>query len=367
MKMPRYTQAFVDRHGTARFYFRKAASKRVPLPGLPWSPQFMAAYEKAMAINPMQDIGGDRVKPRSIRALAIAYYDSAAFKALKPITQGVYRNIIDRFCRETDPTGQTYGDKSAVDMKSKHVEKLMEARAAKPDSANGLRKSLREMMKVAKKLGWRDDDPTQGVNKIKPKKRGGFHRWADAEVAQFEHRHAVGSRARLALALGLYTGQARQDIILMGEQHITDGELNWIRKKTEDKTGLELVIPIHPELRRVIDATPSQHLTFLVTEFGAPFTAAGFGNWFRDRCNEAGLKHCSFHGLRKAAATRLIDAGCDVVEAASITGHASLKELQRYIETRDRKRAARRAMGKLISGTKVSNPVMEFDNEAKKA
>ena len=67
--------------------------------------------------------------PRSIRALAIAYYDSAAFKALNPITQGVYRNIIDRFCRETDRDGQAYGDKSAVTMKSKHVERLMEARA----------------------------------------------------------------------------------------------------------------------------------------------------------------------------------------------------------------------------------------------
>jgi integrase len=160
------------------------------------------------------------------------------------------------------------------------------------------------------------------------------------------------------MALGLYTGQARQDVIAMGEQYIAweyDPEqgrevevLNWVRKKTEDKTGLELRIDIHPELRRVIDATPSKHLTFLVTELGAPFTVAGFGGWFRDRCNEAGLPHCTFHGLRKAAATRLIDAGCDVVEAAAITGHASWKELQRYIETRDRKKAARRAMAKLV-------------------
>jgi integrase len=85
------------------------------------------------------------------------------------------------------------------------------------------------------------------------------------------------------------------------------------------------------------------------------------------RCNEAELKHCSFHGLRKAAATRLIDAGCDVVEAAAITGHASLKELQRYIETRDRKKAARRAMGKLISGTEVANTNIRLANQEKKA
>jgi len=270
-----------------------------------------------------------------------------------------------------------FGDKSAVTLKTKEVEKLMGRRAARPDSGNGLRKVLREMMKVAVKLEWRDTGPTQGVKRIKPKKHGGFHRFTDAEIATFEKRHPVGSRARLAMALGLYTGQARRDVIAMGEQHITreyDAEqdceveiLNWVRKKTEDKTGLPLAIPVHPELRRIIDAAPSKHLTFLVTQLGAPFTAAGFGNWFRDRCNEAGLPQCSFHGLRKAAATRLIDAGCDVVEAAAITGHASLKELQRYIETRDRKKAARRAMAKLIAGTEVSNPAIRFDNQAKKA
>lgn len=374
MRRPKFVQGFVDRHGHPRFYFRRPGFKRVPLPGLPWSPVFMAAYQEASnAEKLVPQIGRDRVKPRSIRALAIAYYDSAAFKALKPNTKGVYRNIIERFCREVDREGQPYGDKSAVSLKTKNVEKLMEARAERPDSANGLRKVLREMMKVAVKLEWRDDDPTQGVKKIKPKRRGGFHRWADAEIARFEDRHPVGTRARLAMALGLYTGQARQDVVLMGEQHIAhDAEygaevLNWVRKKTEDKTGLELTIPVHPELRRIIDATPSGHLTFLVTELGAPFTAAGFGNWFRDRCNEAELPHCSFHGLRKAAATRLVDVGCDVVEAAAITGHASLKELQRYIETRDRKRAAHRAMTKLISGTEVSNQNAEFDIGTKKA
>lgn len=376
---PKFVQRFVDRHGKARFYFRRPGFKRVPLPGLPWSPEFMAAYQKLMEKKsaPVLQVGSGRVIPRSIRALTIAYYDGAAFKALKPITQGVYRNIIERFCHETDKDGQPYGDKSAVTLRGHDVEKLMEVRADKPDSANGLRKVLREMMKVAVKLEWRENDPTSGVRKIKPKKQGGFHRWTDTEIAKFAARHAVGTKACLAMVLGLYTGQARQDIILMGEQHITceyDGDedreveiLNWVRKKTEDKTGLELAIPVHPELRRIINATPSKHLTFLVTEIGAPFTAAGFGNWFRDRCNEADLRHCSFHGLRKAAATRLIDAGCDVVEAAAITGHASLKELQRYIETRDRKRAARRAMGKLISGTKVSNPTIQFDKKAEKA
>ena len=93
---PKFVQGFVDRHGRPRFYFRRPGFERVPLPGLPWSPEFMAAYSEVMREKPVLRIGSDRVKPRSIRALAIAYYDSAAFKALKPITQGVYRNIIER-------------------------------------------------------------------------------------------------------------------------------------------------------------------------------------------------------------------------------------------------------------------------------
>jgi integrase len=375
---PKHVQGFIDRWGKPRFYLRRKGFPRTPLPGLPWSPQFMQAYEQAMSAGQQPlAAGADKVKPLSMRALAISYYASAAFKALKPITKGVYSNLIDRFCRETDRDGQPYGDKSAVTLKRENVEKMMQARADRPDSANGLRKVLRELMKHAVTKKWRTDDPTQGVSKIKPKSMKGFHRWNDAEIAQFEAKYAIGTKPRLAMALGLFTGQARQDVIAMGEQHISleyDAALaqeievlNWVRKKTEDQTGLELAIPLHPKLREIIGATPSGHLNFLVTELGKPFTAAGFGNWFRDQCNAAGLPHCSFHGLRKAAATRLADAGCDPMEIAAITGHASLKEVQRYTMTRDRKKAARRAMAKLVSGTEVSNPVVRFDKQAKKA
>ena len=86
----------------------------------------------------------------------------------------------------------------------------------------------------------------------------------------------------------------------MGPQHVRDEVLQWVRGKTERTTGIELAIPIHPELRRTIDAAPNGHLNLLVTEFGKPFTAAGFGNWFREQYDIANLHHCSFHGLRKA-------------------------------------------------------------------
>ena len=140
----------------------------------------------------------------------------------------------------------------------------------------------------------------------------------------------------------LYTGQRRGDVILLGRQHIRDG----IVHVRQQKTGIELAIPIHATLATIIAEAPADHLTLLTTQTGKPFSAAGFGNWFRDCCNGAGLSHCSAHGLRKAAARRLAEAGCTMHEIAAITGHASLSEVQRYTKAADQKRLALSAMEK---------------------
>src|SRR6516165_10851751 len=121
---PKYVQGFVDRHGKARFYFRRAGFKMVPLPGLPWSPEFMAAYEQAMAAQPMQ-IGSAHVKPGTLRALAVSYFASPEFRTKKSGTQYTYRYIIDRLCRD-------HGDKRPVLLHREHVIRLMAAHAEKP-------------------------------------------------------------------------------------------------------------------------------------------------------------------------------------------------------------------------------------------
>jgi integrase len=321
---PKYVHGFIDRHGKPRFYFRRSGFKKVALPGLPWSPGFMAAYEAALAGQPLE-IGSARVKPGTVRALSVSYFNSIAFRSLKPSTQSVYRNIIERLCEQLDKNGSKLGDKRASTLRREHVVKLMAARAEKPESANALRKVFRAMMKHAVEIGLRADDPTRDVKAIRVRSNG-YHSWTDAEIDQFETKHSLGTRARLAPALLLYTGQRRSDVVVMGRQHIRDGLL-FIRQM---KTGTELAIPVDPTLDRIIADTPTEHLTFLTTAFGRPFTAAGFGNWFRDKCNAAGLPHCSAHGLRKAAARRLAEAGCTEHEIGAITGHASLREITRY-------------------------------------
>jgi integrase len=188
--------------------------------------------------------------------------------------------------------------------------------------------------------GLRADDPTHGIRGTKIK-TDGYRTWTEADIEAFEARHPVGSRARLALALLLYTAQRRSDVVRMGRQHVRNGALS-VRQQ---KTGRALEIPVHPALQAVLDATPSHHLTFLTTQAGKPFSPAGFTNWFRDMCNEAGLpRGTSAHGLRKAACRRLAEAGCSAHLIAAVSGHRSLREVQRYTEAADQARMARSAM-----------------------
>ena len=269
-----------------------------------------------------------------MRALALSYFASPSFRTLRPSTQRAYRGIIERLCKD-------HGDKRAADLRRDHVVKLMAARAEQPGAANGLRMALRVMMKHAIEIGLRADDPTREVRAMRIR-TGGHHSWTDDEIALFERHHPIGSRARLALALLLYTGQRRGDVIRMGAQHIRNGAI-YVK---QEKTGIELIIPVHPTLAGIIAAAPRDHLTFVTTRLGKPFHGSAFSRWFGEQCDKAGLSHCSAHGLRKAAARRLAEAGCTAHEIAAITGHASLTELVRYTRAVDQRRLAEAAMTK---------------------
>jgi integrase len=228
---------------------------------------------------------------------------------------------------------------------------MLNQRAQQPGTALNFLVSLRGLMRHAINVGLRADDPTIGVRgpRFRP---GGFYSWTEADIAAFETKHPIGSQARLAFALLLYTAQRRADVVQLGRQHLRDGMLH-VR---QNKTGKPLTIPLHPELRAVIDATPVEHLTFLVTRQGKPFRANTFTKWFGRKCQAAGLPpHASVHGLRKAACRRLAEAGCSAPIIQSISGHATLREVQRYIEAAEQAGLARQGI-EAVTRTKTVKP-----------
>lgn len=339
-KHPKHVQAFIDRNGCARYYFRKPGLKRVPLPGLPWSPEFMESYEAALNPDWQQPrIGASRTKPGTVNAVIVSYYNlSLEFKGMAVGTQKMRRAILERFRAD-------YGDRSIATLDERAVRAILVKRT--PLAGRNLLKTLRGLIKHSIAVGMRKDDPTANI-RIKAPKSDGHHTWTDNEIAAFERRHPLGTRARLALTLLLYTGQRRGDVVRMGRQHIQDN----ILRLRQEKTGNLIEIPVRQEIWDALAAvSKSDQLAFLATGSGKQFTSAGFGNWFRDRCNEAGLPQCSSHGLRKAAATRAAENGATTEQLKSWFGWTSDSEPSRYTKAANRARMAREMSEKLTART----------------
>lgn len=327
----------VDRHGNIRLYFRRRGEPKIRLPGMPGSDEFLAAYSEALNKS-TKSTAKNRLIAGSFGYLCKAYYASSAFKALDISTRNWRRRALDEIAA-------VHGDKPVAKMQAKHVRQLRDEKANTPGAARNRLKALRALFRWAIENDAAPHDPTRDIKPI-PHSTKGHHSWTSEEISAFEDRHPIGSKARLAMALLLYTACRREDVVRLGPQHIRSTRLKYRQAKNEHRSPIDLDIPVHPDLAKVLEATLTRHLTFLTTDFGKPFSVAGFGAKFRVWCDEAGLRHCSAHGLRKATAARLAERGASTHEIMAITGHRSLEEVERYTRAVRKAELANAAMSK---------------------
>jgi integrase len=336
----KYIDRFRDRHGRERYYFRRNRGSRVPLPGRPGTPEFMAAYERAAAGEAAEPSPRQRGAPGTFDRLVQDYFASPEFLGLAPSTQRTYRSVIERLVRD-----EGIGHRLVREMTREHVRRMIAKRAETPGAANSVLQKLKVLIHFAIDNGWRKDDPTLRIKKFA---KGEFHTWTEEELAQYERKWAIGTRERLAYALLLYTGQRRSDVVTMAWSGVKDGMISVVPLKTKRTTAVKLWIPIHPALAEVLEACERRGERILETAFGRPFTSNGFGNFMADKIARAGLPdRCVTHGLRKAAARRLAEAGCTANEIAAITGHATLQEVSRYTKAAEQRKLAQAAMRRL--------------------
>lgn len=340
-KLP-YLKRVTDRYGKVRLYLYRPGYPLAPLPNED-DPRFLATYKAALA-GPRKDAQAEPEAPPTpgeaaagtFAELCDRFYLSAHYQRLKPVTQRCYRNAIERLRKP-------HGDKPVALLDRRGVKSIIAELATKHGAANEALRMIRMLMAFAVDEEDRPDNPTLGIKKLKGKD-GGHPAWSEENIAAFEERHPIGAKAHLALALLLYSGQRRSDVVRLGWSNIK-GNLLCL---TQVKTGAYLEIPIHAELLPFLRACPADAETFLMTEPGKPFARAGFGNWFRDRAAEAGLpRGYNSHGLRKAACRRLAEAGCTVHEIAAISGHKSLAEIERYTKSVNQATMAGSAMAKV--------------------
>lgn len=351
-----------DRHGKLRARFRKAGYPAAYMKHLPDTPGFDAEY-KALATKAIEN----RTKPGSVSDLCTRYYASADFMAKGGADDKARRRgLIESFRAD-------FGDDLVSDFSFEHIEGILIQRTHKTVNAKGrtvggqvaahnLRKQLRRLFAYAVKLKWISKNPVEEADNVGKRKLTGFHTWTEAEIAQYQAKHPLGTSARLALEIVLWTAQRRGDARLFGPRHIQRGKINY----QASKNAADLWLPIAPDLKRAIDAMPSVGLnSFLVTAYGKPFSKDGFGNRFREWANEAGLPHCGLHGLRKAIARRAAQSKATQAGIKAVGGWKGDAEVALYTAAAAQEGLADDAMELIVDRYSTKNPVSQSPSASK--
>jgi len=356
-KLPRYVVRDRSEWGQVRYYLRRRGQKKIRLPDDFRSPEFWTAYAEAMKGN----VARKPVMPGSLASIIAGSFRELTVNYLRALeadatiaarTKYTRRRHLEETCGETVTFGAgtpkqkdlKIGDLPVERVTTPVIQVVLDRRQSTPEAANDKRKCLQAMYVWAVPRGHAKGNPIRDSLKMKNKSEG-HKTWTMEDVDQFAERHPFGTKAYLALSLFLFTDQRLGDVRTFGRQHVKDGKLHF----RQEKGGRPMAIPILPTLQAALETVPKDQMTFVVTEFGKPFSSKGLGNWFHDRVVEAGLaeKKLSAHGLRKALQALGPQFGVTPFELMAIAGHASLKETTRYTREYEREMQAKSGMAKL--------------------
>jgi integrase len=341
----RYVQLFVVRKNGKTYtygYLRRPGFDRVRLPGLAGSTEFLAGYYAAMN-------GGDatlvvsvvKEAQQSIKAAVTRYLDEALGKRVKSqSTQQRQRSTLNTFVK-------LYGDNAVASIDATFIKRQVADAKTKIVGRTWLI-TVREFCKWAVEEKYLTADPTDGIVVILDKSDG-HATVTEPQIAQFKRRWELGTRERLMFTLLLCSGQRCSDVRLLGPSSIEKGGKTF-KTIEQIKTGAKVTIPVLPELAEAIAACKVVGPYFFLSLDNKPIDQRDLNKWFRKACREAGLPDSVVpHGLRKACCRRLAQAGCSVKQIAAVSGHQTLKEIERYTRDFDNEQGARDAFAKLTA------------------
>jgi integrase len=333
----KYVHRYRDRHGRLRHYFRQGRGKGTALPGFPGSDEFMAAYQTALAgLTQPINVGESKTQPGTIDALVVAYYRSVEWNGLKPTSKTGRKPYIERF-REAN------GQRLIKTLRREHIEKMMALIPnlyARTHWLSAIRPLLQFAVPTLITV-----NPTEGIRPPKLPKTAGWHTWTDEEIQQYRDYWNLGTQQRLVFEFALEAASRRCEVVRLGPQHVRDGRIKIARAKGSKDVDILLT----PELKAAIDAMPATHLVYVVNRFGKPRSPNGLGESFAEWATAAGLpKRCRLHGLKKGGMRRLAESDATTHQIMAVSGHKTLKEVQRYTDAADRRKLADQAIGKRI-------------------
>lgn len=342
-----YLERDKDRHGNPRVYVRRNG-KRIRIRAPEGTAAFARAYSDAVESlerKPGPAAALSTHAKGTLGWLGSVYFQSKTdFKKLAKESQRARRNSLEECFREplsdTDP--EPMGNCPLRYFTAMKAKRLIEAKDG--SAATNRRKHLSKLCAWAVDAGHLSSNPVRDIRAGRAVKGKGYYTWTVADVEQFLERHGPGTKARLALGLLLFSGARRQDMVTFGRQHVRGGWIRYIPKKTLYKRRDVSQKPFLPVLEQIIASSPCGSLTFLETHQGKPYTPAGFGNWFREKCDEAGLPQCTAHGLKKAGATIAAENGATTRQLMAMFDWSTISQAEVYTRAADQKKLAGEAM-----------------------
>lgn len=343
--LPRYVSTFKDRHGKRRYFYRRTGQKAIYLKEHPGTPKHPSGEYKALLAGQVASNDVKPVEARTIRDLVNRYYSTPKYLSPGPVTQEKVRARLEDFCAE-------HGKRKVAEARFNHIEVILAKKAQPsvnaagkkiggPNAAKSLEKDLVRIFDLAVKLEWIQTNPARLAEGVVVPKTSGFHTWTEEEIAQYQNHYPLGTMARLAIEIILWTLLRRGDASQFGPQHRKDGEVHVWNEKTKKWSWL-------PEPRQLTEAIEAMDVVgtsaYLLTEYGAPFASpASFGNWFARRCDEAGVPGRA-HGLRKATGRRMAELGGTQQELKAAGNWSQDKDVAIYTAAADQKRLAEGVM-----------------------
>lgn len=308
----KFIHQFRDARGNLYRYVRRPGMRQVRLPGLPGSPEFMAAYSAALAGPVPRE--GRYLKEGSFGKLVERYFNSVEFSNLSPRSKSIYRTILSRHA-------ERFGAVMVATLTRQEArDTIQKIGATRPGMANLTRAIMVTVFEYAINCEMRESNP---FKRVPVYKLGTRHTWTDEQLRVYEKRWLMGTRERLAYAVLLYTAQRVSDAVKLKR-----GEVLTL---TQQKTGTELILPVHPALERAIKAGPSKGIYLIGDDNGRPISSNALTMLIRKAVKKAGLpKECVAHGLRKANQRLLAEGGATTKQMQSVSGHRTLKESERY-------------------------------------
>lgn len=322
--------------------------RRIRIPVDPEHPDFANHYWAARAGQVFEPKAPTKATPRSVDWLVARYLKWLADKTEAGLgastTLRQRRSLLTRFCEIRDPDGDRYGD-CDLDLPTVAFVAARDAWIKTPAEADSLIKACRAMYRWASEHGDIGHNPAVGVAHVH-KPRGGAKAWTAADLRKFRKKHPPGTTAYLWLTLSMFTACRIGDAIWLGRgcEVMIRGQ-RWLRWQPRKKGSAPVDMPMLPPLFNATRAAVVQGDTYLLTEFGRPFKSAqSLGNNVRMWCADAGLSGRSAHGVRKAMAELLAEAGCSQHQIMAIMAHTQAKTSEIYTKGAQRRILASDAM-----------------------